>query len=349
MEQTMSDTRLPPEKRNRGRAVSIVLLLAVSGGLPALFGETMSDAAYTLENETYGKVLKAPDGRVVFRYMTRKPEKTNLAANSVCCFHPLNTPSGERVTDLAPGDHHHHRGVFLAWHTMEFREEADFSAFGPKGPTRGWNVNRGDFWGWGQYAPTAGRVIENRAVRLASADSEQAEVEITNAWMIDGKSMMKEETLVALRVREGAYVMDLNYRLTPQAELVLNHTAFGGFCVRARNDGDSYYATAQGKVDLPDPHYSVPELNWPASDWYDYTIRLTNGKTVGAAVIDHPDNPPATWHNPRYVWMINPCIVAQGPVTVPRREPLTLRYRLVIHDGPTPVDLLNRLADAWRR
>jgi hypothetical protein len=304
--------------------------------------------AYTLAPETYGMELKTPDGRTVFRYMTVKPERTNLAANSVCCFHPLNTPSGERLTDLAPGDHHHHRGVFLAWHSMEFRQKADFTAFGPTGPTRGWNINRGDFWGWGQFAPTQGRVIKNRDVKLIKADSQGAEVEIRNAWMIDDKTMMDETTSAEVRERDGVYVLDLSYLLAPAQELVLNHTAFGGFCVRARNDGDSYYAKADGKVGLPDPHYSVPELNWPPAEWYDYTITLKDGKTIGAAVLDHPGNPPSTWHNPRYVWMINPCIVANGPVTVKQGQPLRLRYRLVVHDGPTPVELLQKLSREWR-
>ena len=133
--------------------------------------QTMHAANYTLVPDDYGMTLKSPEGRVVFTYMTRKPAKSNLAANSTCCFHPLNTPSGERLTDLAPGDHHHHRGVFLAWHTMEFREKADFTTFGPLGPTRGFNINRGDFWGWGQFAPTAGRVITNRSIKLADADA----------------------------------------------------------------------------------------------------------------------------------------------------------------------------------
>jgi hypothetical protein len=131
--------------------------------------------------------------------------------------------------------------------------------------------------------------------------------------------------------------------------MVLNHTAFGGFCVRARNDGQSAYSTSEGTVDLPDPHYSLPELNWPAADWYDYTIQLDDGETIGCAVIDHPDNPPATWHNPRYVWMLNPCIVDRGPVEVPAGETLVLRYRLVVHDGASPVDLLRDLSRQFRR
>ena len=68
-------------------------------------------AAFTLTPDEHGMVLKAPDGKTVFRYMTRKPAKTNLSANSVCCLYPVNTPSGVRAVDFAPGDHRHHRGI----------------------------------------------------------------------------------------------------------------------------------------------------------------------------------------------------------------------------------------------
>ncbi|MFA5192008.1 MAG: DUF6807 family protein [Verrucomicrobiia bacterium] len=311
--------------------------------------QTMQAANYTLVPDDYGMTLKSPEGRVVFTYMTRKPEKTNLAANSTCCFHPLNTPSGERLSDLAPGDHHHHRGVFLAWHSMEFREKADFSKFGPLGPTRGFMINRGDFWGWGQFAPTTGRVITNRSIKLAGTEARHATVEIRNDWQIDGKTMMDELTLATVREQGGVYVMDLDYQLTPVCDLVLGHTAFGGFCVRARNDGESWYADPKGKINLPDPHYSVPELNWPASEWSDYTIKLTNGKTLGVTVLDHPANPPATWHNPRYVWMVNPCIVAKKPVMLKAQAPFHLRYRLIIHDGLMPADLVKELNREWRK
>jgi len=303
------------------------------------------EASYSLAPDQYGVVLKTPNGKTVFRYMTKKPERTNLSANSVCCFHPLNTPAGVRITDLAPGDHHHHRGVFLAWHTTGFRQKADFSKLGPMGPTYGWNISRGDFWGWGEFAPTQGRVIKNRKVDLVKADAQEAELEIQNDWVVKNKTMMTEVTSAMVREHNGAYIIDLDYKLKPTVDLTLNHTAFGGFCVRARNDGESYYSTADGKVELPDPHYSVPELNWPAKEWYDYTIKLDEGKRIGVVVIDHPDNPPATWHNPRYVWMVNPCIVAAGPVHVQKARTLRLRYRLVVYDGARPLNLVDKLVE----
>jgi hypothetical protein len=310
----------------------------------------MQAANYILEPDPYGPALKTPDGRTVFCYMVRKPEKSNLAANSTCCFHPLNTPLGERLTDLAPGDHHHHRGVFLAWHSMEFREKADFSAFGPTGPTRGWTINRGDFWGWGQFAPTDGRVITNRAVELIETDGQHALVQIRNDWLINGRKMMDERTLARVQEKPGAYILDLDYQLTPQVELVLDRAAFSGFCMRGRNDGESWYTSPKGKVELPDPHYSVPELNWPAADWYDYTVRLTNNtRVLGVTVLDQPANPPATWHNPRYVWMLNPCIVAKQPQVFKANTPFHLRYRLVVHDGLLPAELVKDLDREWRK
>ena len=86
---------------------------------------------------------------------------------------------------------------------------------------------------------------------------------------------------------------------------------------------------------MPDPHYLKPETDWPSADWYDYTIDMTNGQTVGVTVVDHPKNPPSTWHNLGPIAMLNPCIVAPGAVTIPANEPLVLRYRSPRTDMPS--------------
>src|SRR6185503_4799170 len=179
---------------------------------------------YTLVPETDGQTLRGPDGRVGFTYLTRKPAGSNLKANSACCFHPLNTPSGERITDLAPGDHVHHRGVFLAWHAMEFRWKADFSKLGPLGPTHGFDINRADFWGWGQFAPIDKRVITNRDIKLVHADAKSAQIEILNDWTIEGQKYLGEKTTVGWREDTGAHVVDLTYQLTPDWDLTLDRT-----------------------------------------------------------------------------------------------------------------------------
>src|SRR5579862_8600422 len=98
--------------------------------------------AWTLEAGPFGKTLKTPEGRTVLTYLTSKPADIPLAGNSACCFHPVNTLSGERVTDIAPPDHRDHRGAFFAWANMEFHRNGE--------------ILKADFWGWGHYAPTEG-------------------------------------------------------------------------------------------------------------------------------------------------------------------------------------------------
>jgi hypothetical protein len=143
-------------------------------------------------------------------------------------------------------------------------------------------------------------------------------------------------------------VLDLTFALAPVVDYVLHKQSFSGFNFQGRKDGESYFTNSAGTVQLPNPHYSVPELNWPPAPWYGYVVKVPSGKIVGAAVIDHPSNPPSTWHNSRTLWMVNPVIAALGPVTIRSGSPLTLRYRVVVHDGPTPTAIVDRLAAEFR-
>src|SRR4051794_12601453 len=71
-------------------------------GMAALTKANAKAKPWTPEPDPAGKTLKTPDGQTVFTYLTRKPDNIPLAGNSACCFHPVNTLSGERVTDMAP-------------------------------------------------------------------------------------------------------------------------------------------------------------------------------------------------------------------------------------------------------
>lgn len=266
----------------------------------------------------------------MFRYMNQRPEGTPLTANSVCCLYPVKTPAGEDVVEFAPTDHPHHRGVFLAWHAIDGEVPADF-------------------WGWGEFAPTKHRIITNRSLKAVAADAQHAMLVARNDWVAQGRTLIEETTTVSARQEQGVNVIDFDFRLLPKCNLTLKQTAFSGFCVKSRKEGQAVYTSPQGEVTLPAPHHLKPETDWPAAAWYDYTIALDGGKTIGAAVVDHPGNPPSTWHNLKPIAMINPCIVAPGPVTLKAGQPLRLRYRLVTHDGPAPVELLKKLSDEFRK
>ncbi len=305
-----------------------IVLLVGFYFVTVLSDATAEGKAFSLETTEHGKVLKTADGRTVFQYMVRKPAGTNLSANSTCCLFPVNTPMGTRIVDFAPGDHRHHRGIFLAWHAMEFSQRADF-------------------WGWGEMAPTDGCKIVNQEVDLVGSDESTAHLAIKNQWRIGQKTVMEERLSIDVRQMQAVFVIDLHFQLTPTVDLTIDQTAFGGFCVKSRQDGKRVFFNPKGEVKLPSPHHLKPETDWPSSPWYDYTIALDDGKTAGIAVMDHPKNPPTKWHNSLSLAMINPCIVANGPQRVKKGETLSLRYRLVVHDGRTPEKLLQTLWATW--
>ena len=209
-------------------------------------------------------------------------------------------------------------------------------------------ILRGDFWGWGKFAPTEGRVIANRDLRLASADDRSAEIAVRNDWMIGSQAVMQEATTIRVGEEQGSRVLDLTYRFTSDYDVTLNRMSFTGLCFRCRKDGQYYYSDSKGEVTLPDSSPTAPETDWPARDWYSHTVVHDDGKTVASAVIDHPSNPAAGWHGVRLVSFLNPCIAAPAAVNIPARRPLTLRYRAVAYDGKFPDGFLDHMAARWR-
>src|ERR1051326_6035738 len=103
-----------------------------------------ASGAYTLVASPFGQQLKTPDGRLVFEYLTKKPDNSPLTSPSAACFHPVNTPSGEVVTALAPDDHPHHRGIFFGWHDAEFHSPVNLDNYGPHKPVRAMNITKAD-------------------------------------------------------------------------------------------------------------------------------------------------------------------------------------------------------------
>ena len=269
-------------------------------------------------------------GGELLRYWLKKPEGSGLTVESAGFFHPLKTPGGITVTELAPEDHPHHRGVFLGWVEMHGAKDADF-------------------WGWGEHAPVKERAIRNQRVFGMRGRGNLAAFGVQNGWEAEGRTMVVERLQAAFRAGEKANVLDLNYRLTPSEETRLAQWAFSGFCVRTVKEGRVVAHGPDGKVDLPNPNHMMPMSDWPDAAWYAYELTLPSGEEAGVAVVNHPDNPPSLWHNHRETRMLNPCIVAPGEVELAKHKPLTLRYRVVLFDGAVPAELLNELARDWSR
>ena len=273
---------------------------------------------------------------VLVKYQLQPDKNTDLSVASACYFHPLKTPAGITVTEVAPPDHPHHRGVFLGF--VEMRGD----------------VADADFWGWGEHAPKDGRQIVNREIRKLHDGSGNGFVAI-NQWLAGDAVVIDEQLRTEVRLIGNATVLDLQYTLDPKFEIRLPRWAFSGFCVRTRLDGQLEAFGRDGRVDRPNPSHLKPDSDWPEAMWYAYQLRGVNraagdgGVKVGVAVIDHPKNPPSLWHNHRGVGMLNPCIVAPTEVRLKVGEPLVLRYRVIAFDGELPRDRIQRLAEDFRQ
>jgi hypothetical protein len=310
------------------RALVILILL----GLGVVVGATQGaeHAKLRVEREPGRVFLRGPSGNALVVYQTERPRAAQLSVESGCFFHPLYTPAGVALTDLAPPDHRHHRGIFLGWVEMRGRKNADF-------------------WGWGAHAPTQDCRIVSRGITGIWQKSAAAGFRTRNDWMAGDDPLVREDLEMQLKVVPGAHVLDLEYRLRTDEDLTLVQWAFSGFCVRGRKDG-SVVAHAPGRiVDLPNPDHLKPESDWPDAPWYAFAMKLPGDVQAGMAVLSHPKNPRTRWYNDRDIRVLNPSITALGDVTLKAKKPLLLRYRVVAFDGPIPGPLLDSLAAEWAR
>ena len=307
-----------------------VMLAALASIIPCVRGQQPDGRpAFQIEQTAGAVTFKSSAGETVLRYQLKGGFDKKLSVESGCYFHPFATPAGETVTEMAPDDHPHHRGIFLAFVEMHGEKDADF-------------------WGWGEHAPKDRRLIVNRSV--TAGQDKNAVLTAENEWTADGKTMIKETLVASLsQPSRQANMLDLYYTLTPTADVTLSRWAFSGFCVRTRKDAELTALGPKGEVKLANPSHVQPESDWPAQPWYAYELRLKDDTTAGVAVIDHPQNPPSLWHNHRDVRMLNPAIVAPAEVKLRGGEPLRLRYRVVAYDGRTPADELDRLAEEFAK
>ncbi len=311
--------------------------------------QAQGEVAFSGERTEAEVVLRAPNGQPILSYRRDAPGEgePRAAVPGGCYTHPLYTPSGELVTDLAPSDHPHHRGIFCGWVALE-------------------GERRGDWWGWGAKAPKEGRLIVNREARLTEEGTDRVTLRLINSWrapeaevaeMADANDAeaVRRVTVLAERVTltasqvPGANVVDYEFKLTVPTRnpVVIESSPFGGFCYRARPRGEMTATSPEGKIELKDAVFNRPEANWPSARWYDLSYRAEGGRVSGVAVMDHPGNPTTTWHVVRGIHMLNPCIVAGEPVTIAFGEPLYLRYRVVAHDGDAAAVDLNALWESF--
>jgi hypothetical protein len=266
-------------------------------------------------------------GRPVLRYnyqVVAEPPEVNdrisaenrkYAVTRSDYIHPLYGPHGEILTDDWVPDHPHHRGIYWAW------------------PEVDWNGRRGDLH-------ALQHVLARPTGKIETATGpDHAEIRAENRWCWDdGTPIVREQATIRVAATKGTgRPIDLSFTFTALAGDVLvarrGQTHYGGLNIRL--------APAEGQeiATRTDPPSATPRRASATRSG----IPRGGRAVVSLSVVQDPRNPdfPGDWVQfPEISW-VQPTFPASGTrYTIGKDRPLTLHYRLWVHEGkPAPETL----------
>jgi len=253
-------------------------------------------------------------------------------------LHPVHTASGIPLTCFEPWDHVWHRGLWFSWkflngvnyweETEDGKQDGQTELVGPETVNR--QPDRATIAIRLQYRPPTGEIVLEET---------------------------REITIQVPRA-DGTYAMDWRLTFTATREdVTLDRTpitpqtpwgGYGGLSWRAaRSLGNFRLLDSEGRRDKDVQHQRAR--------WLDLSGQADGGRNLaaGIAMIDHPSNPrhPSAWKtfaDPGFGY-INPAFLLNEPFPLRTRQALTLRYRVLIHDGWPDDDAIEKAYDAFAR
>jgi hypothetical protein len=226
--------------------------------------------------------------------------------------HPIWGLDGEILTDDFPKDHYHHRGLFWSWPHVTVGDEPRRDLWALSGIRHG-------FVDWlARHEGTVAAVLG-----------------VQNAWLVEDRPVLDERVwLTVYPARGDEQVVDLRCTFIPKAKPITlagaEGKSYGGVTLRFGPRPAKETTILSDRGDTPD------DLPMTRLSWADLSAKF-DGRAVpsGIALLvapEHPDFPPE-WLTRHYGAL---CVGWPGvtPKTLPAGEPVTLRYRLIIHRGP---------------
>ncbi len=181
------------------------------------------------------------------------------AARPKTYVHPLCLADGTPITQDAPKDHVHHRGLMVAWS----------------------EVNGVDFWG--EVNPARhGVIVHQKFERLR--ETPVAEIVALNHWIAEGRLLLTEQrTILAGPPDEGGVWLDWTTELkapTEPVRLAAGEHVYNGLGLRVVSSMDG------GVVLNSNGTNTIEKANGEPAAWCAYA-----GGGMGVAFLDHPGNP----------------------------------------------------------
>jgi hypothetical protein len=258
-------------------------------------------------------------------------------------LHPLRSAQGIVVTrgfpmrkDI-PGesrDHPHHRAMYFAhgningidfWSEAQFMEKRTEVAHGV------------------QYTSESlphGRTVFKKLDEMKGGPDSGSIRATFNLVGPDGKTIAEETQAYKFSGDQAARIIDCEFTITALKDPVkMEDTKEGTFAIRvvkALEEPGGKMLNSEGGV-------GEKQIWGKRASWVDYS-GIVEGHKLGIAIFDNPSNPkhPTYWHARGYgLFAVNPFgehdflndKTRDGSITIAPGKSLTLRYRVLIHDG----------------
>jgi hypothetical protein len=297
-------------------------MLAVS--LVATLAAVANAGSFQFDKEEETGTFTLRDGEepvFSFVYKQRLKEGAPEQYRRTGYMHPLYDLDGKPITLDFPRDHYHHRGVWLSWPRMSYEGK------------------KVQLW-----HPSPLRQQFDRWIKR-EIDGGSATVVLRTNWVLEGEVIGGERWRIEAHPPQGDY-RAVDVKLTVSAKdkpikLGGKRTAnkgYGGLCIRTAA------SLANGRL-LTDAGSLKGDAVRKRFRWADLAT-----DERGLAVLAHPANPnsPPPWLlRNSYGGILNPEWPGLDLVTLEAGDPVTLRYRLVVHRGKMDATQLNELFKQW--
>jgi hypothetical protein len=239
-------------------------------------------------------------------------------------FHPVALPGGSDLTWLSPADHPHHLALFFCWKYLNHVNYWEEPAGVPNGATKWSNV----------------KVETRRDFSANIAMDLQYHPQGSTSDVLTEKRVI----WISPPARDGSYFMDWHLEFTAGNEdVVMDRTppdtkpdgnargGYAGLSVRLAKELSNPSVTATADIGtLQNNRYGF------AATAADFSGEI-DGAEAGVAFLDHPSNlrSPSRWYGimDKSVpfWFLDAALLQLEPYTLPARQKLVLRYRVVVH------------------
>ncbi len=239
-------------------------------------------------------------------------------------FYPVNGPSGSSVTSMRNGTYPHHSSLFFGCD----------------------KVNGGNYW---QEGLERGQILSIREDLLAS-EGDQIVIQNECVWARPGASApIKDIRLITISVPEdGVFQIDFDIQLQMLEDVYIEKTNHSLFSVRMDPD---LSVINGGVLQNADGQKGEGDTFGAESPWMDFYGTRASGEE-GLAVFQHPSSKwfPAPWFTRDYGF-ISPTPMYwpedDKGVGLSKGEEVSLRYRVLVHQGDTGSAKIQEKDDAY--